>query len=355
MAFLLIEGFDLYPNVNSSADGVQGRWLSAGNYGYITLGPGRFGGQCVQFGQASNFNTSLQFALTPVGFGTNTFCVGLAFYMAANLPNNVIMFSLLNGGASSSPQAGILGVAVNSSQQPYIYVGSYQESYNNFQPSPAAATSATVMPSGSWHYIELVGTINSTTGSLVLYQDGVEVASYTGDTGNQPADTLNLGATQYFVSNGWFDDIYVTNTAVRVGEARVQTLAVNSDQSVTWASTGSSNWSQINSIPIQASPTTYVDTTVVGNSDLYGVESLQGTPTAIYAVQTHVVADKGDSATRIIAPLIKSGNVTRQGANAALTNSYQHYVSVYATDPNTGSAWTASAVDSALVGQTLVT
>jgi hypothetical protein len=356
MSYLLIEGFEIYPNINGSADGLQGRWLSTGGYGNYNTGSGRFGGQCIQAQGSSNFNGAVQFALTPVGSGTSTFCIGLAYYMAAVTPPNIIMFSLLNGGANSSPSAGILGIGINPSQQPYIYVGSYEKSYNNLQPNLpiAGATSATAMPSGSWHYFELVGTINSTTGSLIMYQDGVQVASVTGNTGVQTADTLNLGATNYYVPPGWFDDIYVTNTAVRVGERRIQTLAVNADNSVTWASNASSNYSQINSVPVQASPSTNVNTQTIGATDLYNVNHLTGVPTAISAVQLHIVGSKQDVGTRIVAPVIKSGSTEVVGANAALTNSYQHYVSVYNVDPNTGSAWTANSVNAVVIGQQLV-
>jgi hypothetical protein len=347
MSYLLIDGFDTYDNINSTSEGLQARWLSTGGYGYTSFVAGRYGGQALYILPSSNFNGSVQFALTPVFFGTYTLTTGMSYQpQTTGITQAYNVFAYFEGGPTGSNEGegattGICGIGINTSYQPFLWVNSITN---------PVATSNTVVTPGAWVFLELVLTIG-VSGSATLYQDGTPTISYSGTTGTAPCDTFVLGSTNFYISPGYFDDIYVTNTAVRVGERRVETLAVKADESITWSSTGASNWSQINSVPVQTN--TYVDTQTVGDIDLYNIKPLVGNPTAISAVQVHLIADKQDSGTRVITPLIQSGSTQVAGSNAALTNSYQHYVSIYPVDPNTNAVWTVSGVDNCLIGQLL--
>lgn len=102
--------------------------------------------------------------------------------------------------------------------------------------------------------------------------------------------------------------------------------------------------------PIQDSATTYVFSSTVSQSDLYGLSSLSATPATIVATVTRAFVQKSDAGTRNVAVQLKSGSTTVQGASTALNTTFGWLTRVDAVDPATGAAWTAVGVNNATIG-----
>jgi hypothetical protein len=347
MSILLIEGFDVYPNINSTSYGLQSRWLSTSAYNRISLVTGRYGGQALQItGATNNFGASADYPLTAAGSGTTTLTLGVAYNNGLSIPGNVVVLNFQNGGAGGTQ---ICGLAMNSSQQLFFWRGTT---------ATVLATSSVSIPTGSWHYLEVVLTI-ATSGSFSVYLDGVSIMSATAvNTGSLSIDTLELGTnTGYFVSEigyfSQFDDLYVTNTAVRVGERRVATLYPASNGAVAWTPLTGTNYSEVNSTLCNGGAS-YVSTSTASASDLYGITSLPTTPAVIDAVQTRVCVSKSDAGTHTVKGQIKSGATLAQGAVYGVSSSFLYDIDIYPTDPNTGGAWAGSAVNAAQIGQELI-
>jgi hypothetical protein len=100
----------------------------------------------------------------------------------------------------------------------------------------------------------------------------------------------------------------------------------------------------------QDGATSYVYDNNVGDADLYGISSISGTPSSIVAVTTRGYFEKSDAGTRNAAVQIKSGTTTVNSGSAALNTTWGWMYRTDTTDPNTGSAWTATAVNSAQIG-----
>lgn len=200
---------------------------------------------------------------------------------------------------------------------------------------------------GVWKYLEFVTTIHNSAGSYAVYVDGVSVLSASGidtqESANAYASTLRIGFNSANQTD--MDDMYVGDT--RLGDRRVVTLDVTSDSAVAWTrSAGANNYATVDDNPLSA--TDYNEATAASLRDQFGMANLSFTPQSIDCVAVNYVHNKQDSGARTMRAGIVSGASTGNGATispALVTNSFRQ--DLFATDPNTGSAWTKSGVDAA--------
>jgi hypothetical protein len=105
----------------------------------------------------------------------------------------------------------------------------------------------------------------------------------------------------------------------------------------------------------QDAATSYVYSSTAGNADFYGIATIPTNPTSVIAVTTRSYLQKSDAGTRTAAVQVKSGATTVASSTLTLTTSgWQWAWRMDTTDPNTGSAWTPSAVNSMQVGPVVV-
>jgi hypothetical protein len=105
---------------------------------------------------------------------------------------------------------------------------------------------------------------------------------------------------------------------------------------------------------VEDQDTTYVFSSTAGAVDLYDLADLAVTPAAIVGLVTRQCMRKTDAGARSGTTRIKSGATSADGATLNLSTSYLYLNTVYATDPNTGAAWTAAAVNAVQVGPKVV-
>jgi hypothetical protein len=98
--------------------------------------------------------------------------------------------------------------------------------------------------------------------------------------------------------------------------------------------------------------TSYVYDSNVGDADFYGIAALAVTPASVIAVTTRGFAEKSDAGTRSGAMQLKSGSTTVASTSTALSTSFGWLWRTDTTDPNTGAAWTPTAVNNVQVGPT---
>jgi len=339
--FRLIEGFDVYPNINSTSAGLQARWLSVGNYGAMGLTTGRFGGQALVSGPSSSGSPAVAYPLTIENEGDSGVALGFAFNLQISVTQQRIA-TLRTGGATGTD---VCGIAVNNSQQPYIFGSSV---------STPLATASLALSTGSWHYFELVANLVS-SGSLTLYVDGVEACTYSGALTNT-VDSLVFGTFTPSSSAGlgYFDDVYSTASATRLGERRVETLypdAAGADSG--WTPLSGANYANVNST-INNNGSTYVSTSTANEQDLYEIGPLSGQPSIIDAVQVRVSCAKSDSASHVLTTSLQSDGNLVQGSNFAIAGTYLYDLDIHTLDPNGSIAWTYAAVNACQIGQKLV-
>jgi hypothetical protein len=342
MTIRLIDGFDLYNGIVANI-GLAAKWTNMAGSGTL-VGAGRFGGQCMRGWSANPWQRGT--------VSSTTYSIGVAVRM----PNLVItatnyaFLMLANGTISGSCQ---MGFNITSAGSIVGLRGSFYNSMNTI-----LGTSPTgVITAGTWHYVEVEVTIGTgTSGSFNVYVDNVLVLAVSGvntaQTGATTTNTIGLMG----VCNGnflEFDDLYVTDTFTRLGERRVETLAVTADTAdKDWTpSTGSVNYAMVDEIPVNS--TDYVSASTVGDLDLYTIADLSSSPTTIDAVQATMFAEKTDATSRSIAAVFDISATQLTGANHSLAVGISKFDTIFETKPG-GGAWDATAVN-ALTGGPKVT
>jgi hypothetical protein len=320
MAITWIEGFDLY----TSGNGVSGMPLRYTVQNSPSLSTGRFG-----VGLAGSFlNSGLTWGIT----ATDTLAHGFAIKFDA-LGNHTI-FRYQNAGSNINEIAILSTGAVRWTQN-----------------GTTKGTSTVLISSGAWNYLEVELTRHASTGAVTVYLNGTAILTLTGQNlGASSIDMINMqgqndGVTMHL------DDMYLTNTAAKLGECRVDTLrpsAETADQDWT-PSTGTNNAANVDDSTYD-NDTTYNSASVAGDLDIYDVSNLLFTPTSVVAVQTLLNVRKDDATFRSVRSKVRSGGTDGNGATRTLGTSYQVYADIYPNDPNTGSAWAVAAVNAAQLG-----
>lgn len=337
MTITLMDSFDMYPDIQDHSYGLVGVW-SVSSQSNSSLVTGRFGGQAVTI-QAANGDAFIGQPTTG-----NTFAIGMACRLNISIPASSACLFLRETDANGN---NICGVGVNASQQYFLWVGN-DANIVALMPTPITPV--------TWHYIELVVTIDPSAGSMVMYMDGIQVLTFSGAIANGPAAYIGLGVaeTKNNVSYS-YDDFYLSTAAVRVGEMRIECLYPLANIQQQWTPlSGGSNVAMVQETLVDGN-TSYVFSDTVGNEDLYTINPLSGSPATIAAVQVRLCAEKDDSATRELATSLKSGGTLVHGATFTVPfDSYIYQRDIYVTDPNTSSPWTQTAVNAIQIGQKVI-
>jgi len=338
---VLTDGFDMYNGANAGT-GLPVRW-SIANSTYGVTG-GRFGGQCMQMngtsGGAGTIQTpgsqDIKAAAIFDGSGTTTaMAIGFAFQLGSNRLDAVMDMQTAGGtqlfswGVSATGQIIICTAAGGT----------------------VFTSAAGLVSAGTWYYAEIEATMNTSTGTINFYLGGTSLCTLTGlNTGS------GAGLVQMRVFGGgsvprYVDDLYVvTGASTRLGESRIETLRPNADSAVTWTpNSGTNNYSRVNETQVDGD-TSYVQTSTLGNLDLYGSGGLSSTPANIWAANVVAFAEKTDATARNLYNSVKSGATSSDGTAKPLLASYSRYDRILMTDPNTSAAWSASGVNNLLFG-----
>jgi hypothetical protein len=196
----------------------------------------------------------------------------------------------------------------------------------------------------------VTGNNTFTFGTPVAVTQGVKYwIGFAFDTG--VANALNVTSAQGSYSASGYSSVLAyasfpaANPAVSpsVGIA-CQIFAVN----ITPTTTSNAN---LVSEVAQDAAAGYVLSSTNGQADLYTLAATPSTPAVVIGVTTRGLFQKSDAGTRNATVQLKSGGTTVAGASTALpVGSWQWIARNDLTDPATSAAWTAAAVNAALVG-----
>jgi hypothetical protein len=105
----------------------------------------------------------------------------------------------------------------------------------------------------------------------------------------------------------------------------------------------------------QDGATSYVYDSTVNDADFYNIGTIASTPASTIAVTTRGYMQKDDAGSRTASVQIKSGSTTVASPTLTLTTSgWQWAWRMDLVDPNTGAAWTASAVNAVNIGPKVI-
>jgi hypothetical protein len=321
MALILVDGFDHYSSVDAAEKFWQGHI-----FGMV---PGRgFGGQAMNV----IINNAVSKTL-PSSY--STVIVGAAYKL--NATND----SKLMGLNTTQVTLHITGTG-------FLYV---RDSLGNI-----VATGTTIVPTGTWFYVE-VKAVKGSSGTVEVHLNGgPEIASTVGNFGTSNFDQI-IFYNDTLGGDTSVDDVVVMDgsgsapTNDFLGDVRVETLYPVADGShVDWTpKTGTDHYAMVNEHLIDGDGSFVYDANP-GDKDSYIIETFIGT---IYGAQLNIGARKGDSALRQIAPLIRQGGTDYVGTTRTLSADYVFYSWLLDNDP-TGSPWLAATINADEFGQELI-
>jgi hypothetical protein len=317
------DGFDTYASVSGVDVGVASKWPTAASGTLVT---GRFG-----TGQAANLTGASTDWITPTFTALSSFTFEAGFMVVAGTTGSIIFF---REGAT------------NHVDLTWEADGTIRAKRNGTLLGSSAGGAFTV---GSWYSLQVEVVISDTVGRVTIYLDGVQKLNLTGlDTkngGTGVVDRIYFSGGSGSIG-GRYDDMLVQDSATRLANPiRASTLYPTSDGATLnlVPSTGTSHFALVDEA--LASRTDYLSGSTVGDLDLLGLGNLPTTPLSIQEVNAIVYASKTDATNRSIALGVKSGATTSDGSNYALSSSGGRFERPLAVDPNTGAAWTTSAVN----------
>ena len=221
-------------------------------------------------------------------------------------------------------------------------------------------TSGQPIQTTAWHTFEIRWQIASaTTGIVEVWIDGSRFINLTGVDNTNTAN-LNIQSAQVGFSftppgspNICIDDLAINDTLGtinngQIGDGRVVLLRPNGPGSntnqVRGGTDSGANWSQVDDIPMSFSD--YVYSATVGARDTYALQDIpsQVIGWAINAVEFVGYGQNSDSLPGSLAPTVVSG-AAFESAAVPMTTSPTYFRQQYETDPNTGAAWTAAALN----------
>ena len=347
MSVTLIDGFDTY-NGSQTGLGLGSKWAYAkfnNNTCSTDLVPGRFSGQALRLAEPVGGPAAAGW-LRAFGSPTSTVSYGFA-YRSSNLAGHSQTFVPMISALYDSV-GGIWHILIAVSVDGRI--SAYRATGPNSGTMLGASVVGTIKPN-TFHYVEVEMVCHDTSGRVRIVVDGVEVLNVTGaDTrngGTGTADTIVLAANSgdFVTANHDFDDLYVTDSALSLGEKRVETLVPNADVTKTFVpNAGTTNYTQVDDLP-NTGDTDFVQGSNLGDVDTYAFTDLSANPQTIEAVQLIAYAKKTDASTRGIALQVKSGTAVSDGPLTNLNATYAKIERLLTYDPNTGSAWTTAAVN----------
>ncbi len=193
--------------------------------------------------------------------------------------------------------------------------------------------------------------VDGSTGNLDLSINGVVEHAITGNT--QPGASSQVNFLRFYITGTsvgddfTFDDMTLSDSAAP-GDIVYQKLIPDSDNSITWTrSAGSQSFSLIDEVPPDDAD--YVETSTDGNQDLYTLSNYANLDIIPHIVQW--IRGRTSVAGGEIKMQIKSGDTTSEESSSGLDTSLEYIYRVIETNPDSGSAWSTSAINALLVGQ----
>jgi len=210
-----------------------------------------------------------------------------------------------------------------------------------------------------WYWIEWKVFTNNTTGTSEVRIGGHTVSNLTGiDT--QPAGSAYHSRVYLRGCDGTsgpvYDDLYVCDGSGAdnndfLGGCSVETIRPDGDSSVAWAPLGAgSNYVEVDEVVYDAN-TSYVSSSTANQVDLYTTANLSGLASTIYGLHISTVARLNVGGSETFITTVSSGGTRANTSNLTVSSTADdHFNQIEELDPNTASAWTVSAVNSALSG-----
>lgn len=325
------EGFEYYWGAQATPNGAQAQWVK----GFLDqqLEPGRFGGWCLRHTRAGG-TEDIYCDLPDGNITTGEITIGFA-WRVTNAVNRNLMVLMQAGGTTAQ-----FSIYQNSD-------GSI--SIRNGNGGTVLGTSAAgLIALDTWYYLEVSVDIDN-SGSAVVYLDNVEILNVSGvDT--MGAANVNTGRIMLPepTSSGtmYYDDLYVRDDLVREGPSRiVYRRAIAAVPGGDFNLTATAPYIETLLVGDPAADTaSYITAGSVADEQFFTFENFNKFDGAGVRSVTLLCFARTDAGTATLDPVVKSNGDETVGAGWSLDTTFRFRRRTFRLDPDTGAAWSRSAL-----------
>jgi hypothetical protein len=346
MALLWIEGFESFGTSNGTAPvGLQQKYDNGVADSSFSVQAGRISGQSMRL---PNGTAILGKDLNKAG--SSTLIMGFGLHVDA-LTNPVQLIHFMDS-AGSFHQGG-LELLANGTWK--YYRGGTIASVGTL----LGTSSGSAVTAGVWCYVEIKVKFHSSTGTVDIWVDGVNVLSLTGQNTQQSSNAFatgfNIVGAGAMNDHTQYDDIYVLDDTGSVNNARlgprvVKMIVPASDAGTNQFTTdsGSNHWDRLTDNPRDT--TSYVEDDTTGHKELVGMGSLNLATVAGIQLNS-VVAVTGNTIRTVKNTLHTSGGTDSDDSGRTVADSnYQTHSRVVETNPETSALWNQTQINAAQFG-----
>lgn len=223
------------------------------------------------------------------------------------------------------------------------------------------ASGSKVIVEETWYLLEFYGKYANSGGVYTLRIDGSEVATYSGDTyGGSYPGRIGFG-TFANDTNTWWDDVGVNdvtgaNDVSWLGDGKIILIKPNgAGASTDLTPSAGSNYQCVDDLPYD-SDTTYVESDVNLEDDLYNLEACGLGSVDILQVQAIAMARKVGASTLDCQTGVYAGSTEDWSASISPTTNYTYCKGdIHRVNPDDSAAWAVADIDALQAGFKVVT
>lgn len=347
MSVVFIEGWDYYSafGVGSTLT-VDSRWMlqSDSVSSIIDVSTnGRYEGSQSLYMNRTNA-TGASRALVNLDLSTLTqYVIGFGIEQVNFPVSSKLFLSLVNSATGSS----VLDFYTDST-------GTITVKYDNI-----ILGTSNVALVNSWSFIEIEVIIDSSAGALNIYSNGNSVLSLT-NINTQNISNGNFDYLQFSCASDntyYLDDLYITDSLPRLGDARVLVTNPSADtEQLTMNVFPSSNPDHFSVLDgtIVDYDDGYIYGDADGQKDVYELRTITIETPTIYGIQPIAVARKDESGSSAIQlSLITDSNTVTSlidQIDHSSSTFYRYEGKISTTNPDTSAAWTSEDIESLKLG-----
>lgn len=217
-------------------------------------------------------------------------------------------------------------------------------------------TANNVWSTNTDNFIEVWPVINSSSGSVTVHVNHIELVHI---TGQNTQNTANAWWDRFEIWNCSVDDLYYCDTVAGpgsnpcssfLGDPRSYTLFPVSNNSVAFTPNAGANWQEVSEIAFDGD-VSYNYSPNIGDQDTFNVGSLPSTANTFFGVQTTGAYRKDDAGVRKMDNILISNGTTATSADHVLSDTnYVYFSEMFGVDPHTAADWTFANINAIKIG-----
>lgn len=182
-----------------------------------------------------------------------------------------------------------------------------------------------------------INIVDSASGSVAIYLNGISIFTFSGDTTTDGVSTIaNIRLQQYGSNTDW-SEIIISDADTRT--MSLQTLAPVANGNTHNFDTGSPAAANVNEVTLNDA--TLDGSTTAGQIDQYTIPAIASGTYTIMAIGVSARMRKGTSGPSKADLNVRSGGSDFFSSDQVLTTAFADYINWWTTDPNTSATWTA--------------